>query len=845
MNKQALIQIQNRLTMCISGKDIKIIGFIFLSLSCITTMSGQHLKNTAERKENFFDVQESMNEYYAAHPGTKEEKHWRRFEHFYADRVFPHGDLKVLNQAQTSAHKELKRSLDHNNRGTHGDWQFMGPSNLTTSNFGRCVRIRFVPSDTNIVFILTSSAGLWKTTNGGSTWENLTEDLPYLFGIDFVMNANNPDSIFLLTGNSKASYGIASTQGVYVTQNGGETWSVRNPFEDSPWAWRLVMHPSNSSIMFAGTTSGIYRTTDAWKTATLVKSAFDVFDIEYKPGSETIMYASSQRNFYRSDNSGILGSWNKIVDTNLFFLDTMVRTDIGVSQDNPDCIYLVGSNNNRDYVLRSLNSGVGGSWTVQDSTTDLWWGQAKYNMGIAVDPNNYERVFVMAIAIWRSTDSGVTGSWTDVVSTHADHHDFGYQGGTLFDLNDGGVAKSTDGGDSWSHITPGIEVFEAYSVSGTPQNTSLYITGAQDTGGNRIDAGGAFSGICQTCTGDVTMTLIDFTNEDKAYMACQGGGLRFTSNGWSSDQDAGPGGANFEPEFGDGNWICPYEFDPVFPNYIFTGKDSMWRLNIDAQTAQYLGYPGAGKTKAIAQGKNNRGRMYLIHGGKMYRTNEALTEDSAGASWAEIINDDSVGVSLVDILVDPDNADKIYVVYSGTRDGYKVYHSTNSGNPGTWVNISGGLPNVPANKIAFHENGSGNHALYLGTDLGVYYLDDSMADWVYFGNNLPASPVSDLFINTASSEIIAATVGRGIWKADTYSTCPPGHFLFSNEHTGGKRHYSASLSITSTRSYDEAFSTNIHYQAGDFVDMLPGFRVIAPAFFHAKIGECPSLNEED
>ncbi len=808
----------------------------------------QEAKSVSNETKNFFDIQQSMNEHYNAHPGAKEEKHWRRFENYYADRVYPHGDLEVLTQKRNKAHTELKRALSKDDRATHGDWAFMGPSNLTEANFGRCVRVRFVPADSNIVFVLTSSAGLWKTTNCGATWENLTEDLPYLFGIDFVIEENNPTKIYLLTGNSKIDYGIAASQGVYVTQNGGITWSLRNPFEDMPWAWRLVMHPSSSSIMFAGTTNGIYRTDDAWVTATLVKSEFDVFDIEFKPGVPSVMYASSRTGFFRSDSSGHLDSWDKIIDPKLGFLDTMWRNEIGVTPDHPNCLYLVGSNLKGDFVMRSLNSGLVGSWTVQDSTTNLWWEQPKYNMGVVVDPNNYERLFVMAIALWRSTNGGQPGGWTDVGADnvlHSDHHDFAFYGSTLFDVNDGGITKSMDGGDSWTIITPGIEVFEAYSVAGTPQNTSLYITGAQDTGGNKIESGGEFNGVCGNCTGDVTMTLIDYTDEDKAYMACQGGGLRFTSNGWDSDENAGPGGANFEPEWDGGAWVTPYEFDPVYPNYIFTGKDSIWSLNIGAQTARYVGYPGPGKTKAIAQSKSNRNRMYVIHGGKMYRTSDALTSDEDGATWTEIINDDSVGVAIVDIIVDPDNADKIYVVYSGTRDGYKVYHSTNAGNPGTWINISGNLPNVPANKIAFHDNGMGNHALYLGTDLGVYYRDDSMGDWVYFGNNLPASPVSDIYINHTSSEIVVSTIGRGIWKADLYTVCPTTITLSTNEDAGGKRHYSASENITSNRYYDQSFSTHIRYQAGDFVDMLPGFRVKAAAFFHAKTGNCPSLNEED
>jgi hypothetical protein len=285
--------------------------------------------------------------------------------------------------------------------------------------------------------------------------------------------------------------------------------------------------------------------------------------------------------------------------------------------------------------------------------------------------------------------------------------------------------------------------------------------------------------------------------------------------------------------------------DPVEPKFIFTGKDSMWRLDVEAQTAQWLGYPGPSKTKAIAQGVDNRNRMYIIHGNKLYRTDEALTTSAGGAAWTEIQNDFPVSAALMDLAVNPMNANELYVTYSGIEAGKKVYYSSNSGNAGTWANVSGSLPNVSINCIELHHTGVDNHAVYLGTDLGVYHRQDGFSEWIYFGNNLPSCPVSDLYINTASSEIVAATTGRGVWKSDLHSTCPPSVVLMLGDPSGGVRHYSASINLTSTAVYDPSFSTKITYQAGLYVDLLPGFQVIAPAFFHARTGDCPVFYEQD
>jgi photosystem II stability/assembly factor-like uncharacterized protein len=793
---------------------------------------------------NFFEVQTALNTYFTEHPGSKDEKHWRRFENFYAGRLYPHGDIATYLQARDKAYKTLQHRIKQQARSAHGIWSFVGPSDNTERNFGRCVRIKFDPSDSDIIYVLTSSAGLWKSDDAGNTWQNLTADLPYLFGIDFAIHPADVNNIYILTANVKqGNYGINNTQGIYVTNNGGATWSLRNPLSGARWAFRMVMHPDNPDLMFAGTRDGIYRTDDAWLSATRITNYFDVFDFEFKPDDPTVMYASSRTGFYGSSASGDAGSWSKVTDPTLSFLDTMVRTEIAVTPDNPNCVYLVASDIDADFVARSLSAGASGSWSIRDSTTDLWWYQPGYNMGVVADPDNYQTIYVMAVALWKSETGGAPGGWTDVgTGIHADHHDLAFNGSQIYDVNDGGVFRSGDGGDSWSNITPGIEVFEAYSIAGTPQDTQLYYTGAQDTGGNRIDSGGKFVGVCPGCTGDVVKCMIDYTNKDKAYMVPWQGGLRFTSDGWGSYTDTGPGGANFEPEFGRGIFLCPYEMDPVDPKFIFTGKDSMWRLDMEAQTAQWLGDPGSGKTQRIAQGTNNRNRMYIIHNDTLYRTNDALTNSMGGASWTPLMNDFSVTARMSDLTVNPDNANELYIVYTGTEAGSKVYYSPDSGASGSWQDYSGSLPNTPVNCIEFHDNGLNNHAIYIGTDLGVFYLDDDLSDWVYYGNNLPAVPVTDIYINNTSNKLLVGTAGRGIWQSDVFSECPGSITLLADgEETGGERHYAASVHVTSSKIYDEAFSTKIVYQGGGYVDLLSGFRVVSPGFFHAQTGDCPVI----
>ena len=755
---------------------------LLLYATFYTTGKSQIEVNRSAPESNFYEVQKTMNKRFEDHPNAREEKHWRRFESFYEKRLFPHGNVNQYVEIRESEYNLLQSRKTKNTKTTHGDWSFVGPTDLTDANFGRCNRLQVHPTDPNTLFVLTSSAGLWKSTDEGSSWTNLTDGLPYLFGTDFVVSHANPNHIFILTSNTKnGSYGLNNTKGIYYTTDGGDTWGVRMPLSPAFVGNRLIMHPTDANTMFAGMGNGIYRTTDGWQTAIRVSNEPNILDIEFRPGTPSTMYACSNRNFLKSTSSGVLSSWSYINDPRFGMLDSMFRVEIGVTPDHTGCVYLVASDNETDWVLRSLGSGDEGTWFIRDFLTDLWWGQARYNMGVTVDPTNFNRLFVMAIALWKSENGGLAGGWTDVHGTHVDHHDLIYNGSTIYDLNDGGVGMSTDLGATWSRITPGIGVFEAYTVAGTPQNTSLMYTGAQDTGGNRIDPGGRFVGNCACCTGDTPEAIVDYTNEDKAYMSAQGGGLRYTTDGWVTCSDTGPGGANIEEEFGNGNFLCPYEMDVAQPKYIYTGQDSMWRLDMDALTNQWLGYPGPGKTERIDQSRSNRNRMYIIHGRALYRTDEARTNARRGATWTSLTNTALGPLKPLpsDLATSPVDHRVLYVVYSGTIEGSKVYKTDDSGDFGSWTNISGSLPNVPINCIEIYPVGT-NEEIYIGTDLGVFYRDNSMTDWVFFGNELPAAPVSDMYINTSSNKIYAATLGRGIWQSTLFSACPSSVVLLNN-----------------------------------------------------------------
>ena len=193
------------------------------------------------------------------------------------------------------------------------------------------------------------------------------------------------------------------------------------------------------------------------------------------------------------------------------------------------------------------------------------------------------------------------------------------------------------------------------------------------------------------------------------------------------------------------------------------------------------------------------------------------------------------------IGVDPDNADHVWVAFSGYEEDLKVMYSSTGGvGPSAWQNLTGSLPNIPVLSIVTvpgAENG-----VYLGTDMGVFYRDNSLSDWIYFSNKLPRTQVMDLKID--GNYLYAGTYGRGIWRSGLYSTCPSSITHNSSNDPGdnantGIRIYSADNMIQSSWIINGGVGTEFMYKAGYSVSLTDGFHAQSFSEFVALIGGCP------
>ncbi len=461
--------------------------------------------------------------------------------------------------------------------------------------------------------------------------------------------------------------------------------------------------------------------------------------------------------------------------------------------------------------------------------------QASYDIAIAVDPNLVGTLYTGGINVWKSTDFGaswtITAHWYEdgntVGYTNADIHALEFNGTTLYCGSDGGLFETVDSAGNWSNLSDGLAIMQFYKID--VEGTEI-IGGTQDNGCNQWMIGTTTAEHVRGADGYVC--LIDYTDTDIRYASTQEDKRRST--------DAGASWTEISPfdldDFQGSDWVL----DPIDPDIQFLGHFDVYRTT----TAGTGGTPWdsldaftntSPRIRAIAQGVNNRNRLYAGKKNSMVMSANCL---DANPSWTDVgAGLPFFAADLTDITVDTSNSTNVWVTFTGYSDGNKVFYSSNSG--GAWSNVSDNLPNVPVNCIIYDPES--DDGIYIGTDLGIFYRNNALDDWIYFNNGLPTVPVWDLDIE--GSFLYAGTFGRGLWRSSRFSSCPVTYTLTTlNDpsaplYTGIQR-YRASSTITSTRLITGGAGTNVLYQAGTTVDLLPGFRARRSNVLLIHIGGC-------
>ncbi|MBT8256551.1 MAG: HYR domain-containing protein, partial [Bacteroidia bacterium] len=694
-------------------------------------------------------------------------KQFKRWEYNMERMVNQDGRILNFNKLIYDVTKDIRSENSPIERSMPANWTSLGPTMYTNGNsgynggLGRVNVIAFHPTNANTIYIGMPAGGLWRTTDGGTSWTPLTDTLASIGVSGIAVDHSNANTIYILTGDGDGAntYSI----GVMKSTDGGTTWNTTGlswNVTNFNRGYKLLMHPTNSSIMFVATSAGILRTTDGWNSWNTA-AAGDFRDIEFNPGNTAIMYATTASSFFRSTNTGV--SWATI---NNGLPSGEDRSEIAVSPANSNFVYYLAGpagTNSFTGLYRSTDMGVNFSTMAttpnilgyqtngQDNQSQSW-----YDLAITVNPSNANTTITGGINIWRSTNGGATNTcitnWFEPPGAfqyvHADIHELVYNplDNKLYCGSDGGISVSSDHGLTWTFISNGLEIMQFYRIAGVEANQNLIIGGTQDNGSNKYTGSTTIQHILG---GDGMDCMIDYNNNNNLYYSFQNGGLQRSTDGGMTNTGIQPGGST-------GAWVTPYAMDPSNPSIIYGGYSDVYRSTNMGTSWTNLGSDGRG---AFAVGINDTARLYAANGSVLQ------TSSNTGGSWSTITGP-WPALTITDIAVDPANASKIWITLGGFNAGQKVYHSTNAGT--SWTNVSGSLPNAPALSIAFENTGgSPADAIYVGMAVGVYYSSTATA-WSIYNTNLPNVPIYDLEINHTNAKIRAGTFGRGLWESPLF-----------------------------------------------------------------------------
>jgi photosystem II stability/assembly factor-like uncharacterized protein len=644
------------------------------------------------------------------------------------------------------------------------NWELLGPKPITSEYWsgnddasGRVVDIAPHPVNPDTCYIASASGGIWKTIDGGNNWTPLTDELSNLNHGAIAIDPSNPETVYIGTGEYTTG---SRGDGVFKSTDGGQTW-VRLADADTMGLQfsGLAVDPTNPSIVHATTRDGYLRSDDAGATWVLRRAGrASALSLDMQNPSR-VFIGVHDSGIYRSTDGG--DSFVKLT-SGLPNSSDVDRALVAVAASNPSVVYAsfsIGSNVEGTY--KSTNGGD--TWSLLNATPNFASPQAWYDMYIAVDPTNENRVFAGGVSpiyanagIIRSTNGG--SSWQEISAgpsggqTHPDHHVMAFgPTGIIWEGNDGGVWKSNNGGNSWINCNETLTVTQNYAVAQSPINGARVIGGTQDNGS--IERQNDTLLWPQIAAGDGGFTAYDFTNANikyttYVYLTVQrhiGGNVTDISGNWGSDPK---------------NFIAPLVMDPNDADTLYGGTNRVWRTtnasggaNWSAISTSSVG--GGGRLNAIAVAPSDSNTIYTgSTTGAVYVTTDAATwsNRSAGLPSSEIS----------DVVIDPDNPSVAYASFH-RRSGGRIYRTNNLGN--SWIDVTGNLPDgVEATALAVDWKFD-TPGLYIGTGAGVWSSADGGATWIKDENDLPNVNVGDLQIDIARDQIIAGTYGRGTWRA--------------------------------------------------------------------------------
>ncbi len=726
--------------------------------------------------------------------------------------------------------QEQQRAQALRPNGTLAVWTEIGPNPIPNGQVvsgsqlpvsGRTISIAIDPANDNNVFVGTAQGGLYRTTDGGTTWTPLMDNAMSLAIGAIAIAPSQPSTIYVGTGEPNFSADSYFGVGVYRIDNAySATPTITGPLGGSSFNGRavskIIIHPTNPAIIFVATTSGVggiisaatsplpsrgvYRCTNA----TAVSPSFtqigvlaspsnniSVRDIAIDPSDPNILIA----NLVANTTGGIMRSTDALAATptwaQVFAYTTGNTTSnltgefaaIHPAGDLTATFYAaVGNNAVGSGTGRILKSTDGGATFTQVNGTAFCGGQCFYDIAIEVDPTNKNNVYMagtLASTFTKSTDGGITFTASQA-NLHTDSHVIAVSPSTpttIYFGSDGGIYKSTNSGSTWASLNNStFRATQFMSIAVHPTDPNYTIGGTQDNGTEYLNPAGTW---IRADGGDGGYTIIDqnaanTTNVNQYHTYFNASSL----TGYASATATGGAwtfrGCNGATANGISctsviNFYAPLERGPGSPNSVYYGADRLYRsgdLGVNHATVSQV-FTSPISAIGISRQDDNV-RIIGRNDGGIFGTTTGtatLTDLDAGNTVPNS--------PIARTVVDPNNVNTAYVTLSAFNV-VNVWKTTNlnSANP-TWTAAAGSagtaLPLVPVNSFAISQANS--NTIFAGTDIGVYFSKDAGTTWNPLGTGLPRVAVFGMAI-TSLNVLRIATHGRGMWETSIASVLP-------------------------------------------------------------------------
>jgi len=708
--------------------------------------------NIKAQADFFFDTKEkhkSKDEDNAEFEEEEDSKKYKRWEWYWKNRVLPNGDFPDLTEQQ-NIYKLLQNN--HQNR---ANTQWVNISQTTAvsgyDGMGRVTSVAFHPTQVNTFWVGAPIGGIWKTTNNGQSYTALGDSLPYCSVGNIAVNYQNPDIIYITIGDHNGwwKYGL----GVYKTIDGGQTWAptgLTSLLSVGRAYYKMVMSPTNPDVLLVTTTSGLYRTINGGVNWQVVQAGAHT-DVAFKPNDANIVYATSDdywghSEVYKSTNGGAnftaASQFNTLYNKIILATSPAAQGYLGI---------LCSANNNYSYydshdAANTINLV---STPPQDAV-------------VFCSPTDSNKIYNANLDVYKSINGGGGFSkltnWYDngmLATVHADNHFITYNplNMHIYFCNDGGLYRYNESNNTWNDLSNGLIITQFYDISVSQTDPIFMLGGTQDNGGRKRTTLNTWTNING---GDAMVNAINQDNDNTIYTTYIYGKMYRSYDKWEDDtyQEITPNGEA-------GSWVTPYMLDPNNQNTLVAGYADVFKSFDEGNSWQQLSTNLTGNTNNTLQclqvAPSNSSTIYTSYLHTLYRT------FNDGSNWqTQTIN--NVGSNdITSIAVHPQHDSTVIITMGGYTVNKKVYKSVNGG--ATFTNISGSLPNVPANAIIIDKY-SALHDMYLGTDVGVFTRNDTLTDWEYYGLGLPNTSVTDLEIQYNTSTLRIGTFGRGIWETN-------------------------------------------------------------------------------